>query len=599
MIENNEIFGWPAEGVEAIETPADFQTTPRITRNFIHNNVQCNLGYGVVLSGNGFARIDRNVFNYNRHDVAGSGQPGQGYLAERNLVLTSGPTCGGNYNQHFDMHGTKGGTGGTAGRLIEIRRNTIRGAQRYAFNGRLVRPGFELRGTPQDQAVFAENAVAHGAVLKQHTAFGGTVSSSGAVRVKGASATSLLLKKKLVLRANQTCMNTAKELAVGDFNGDGRADVFQAVGTLWVYSPSGQREWFFLKDSNLRLARLGLGDFDGDRKTDVFSQEGARWLVSTGGTSAPRPLPAGSSIDVKGYRFGDFDGDGKTDVFRASGSRFFFSSAGATGWQPLAASRLSIGELRFGDFDGDGKTDVFSLANNQWSVSDGGNSAWRRLNKKLSSSLRSLAFADFNGDRRTDVARSSSGNWQVSWGGATAWQTLQFRRSESLAAGMLFGDFTGDGRADVLQHASIGGPSPLCGARDWQLREVQAVGRRRSSARPLVVRRSALSMVEEDPFGRAPERKRVRAFARLVLDLQSARRFLEKYGGAARRRRPRSPAARPGRRACGRGDLDLLLPLVGHTATGRQVPPLEQERAPAATGPCEHVLPLPRAVLEP
>ena len=206
LIENNEIFGWPAEGVEAIETPAHFQTTPRITRNFIHNNGgKGNLGYGVVLSGNGFARIDRNVFNYNRHDIAGSGQSaGQGYLAELNLVLTSGPTCGGNYNQHFDMHGTKGGTGGTAGRLIEIRRNTIRGAQRYAFNWRLVRPAFELRGTPQDQAVFAENAVAHGSVLKQHTVpFGGTVSSSGAVRVKGASANSLLRKKKLVLRANQ------------------------------------------------------------------------------------------------------------------------------------------------------------------------------------------------------------------------------------------------------------------------------------------------------------------------------------------------------------------------------------------------------------
>ena len=463
-IDNNEIFGWPAEGVEAIDTPADLQTTPRITRNFIHNNVQCDLGYGVVLSGNGFARIDRNVFNYNRHDVAGSGQPGQGYLAELNLVLTSGPTCGGNYNQHFDMHGTDGGTGGTAGRLIEIRRNTIRGAQRYGFNGRLVRPAFELRGTPQNQAMFAENAVAHGSALNQHTRLGRTVSSSGAVRVEGASAFSLLRKKKLVIKNNRTCFNTASELAVGDFNGDRRDDVFQAVGTVWVYSPSGQREWFFLNDSNLRLARLGLGDFDGDGKTDVFSQDGARWLVSSGGTGAPTPLPAGSSIDIKRYRFGDFDGDGKTDVFRASGSRFFFSSAGATGWQPLAASRLAIGDLRFGDFDGDGKTDVFSLANNQWSVSDGGNSGWRRLNKTLSSNLGSLVFADFNGDRRTDVARTSGGNWQVSWGGATAWQTLQLRRSESLAAGMLFGDFTGDGRADVLQHAAIGGPSPFCGA---------------------------------------------------------------------------------------------------------------------------------------
>jgi hypothetical protein len=121
-------------------------------------------------------------------------------------------------------------------------------------------------------------------------------------------------------------------------------------------------------------------------------------------------------------------------------------------WKPLAASRLSIGDLRFGDFDGDRKTDVFSLANGQWSVSFGGDTLWRRLNRKLSSDLGNLVFADFNGDRKTDVARSHDGRWEVSWGGATAWQTLQGRRREPLSVGMLFADFTGDGRADVLQH---------------------------------------------------------------------------------------------------------------------------------------------------
>jgi hypothetical protein len=468
VIENNEIFGWPSAGVEVKDTPAERALTPRITRNFFHNNVQCDLGYGVVVGGgNGFARIDRNLFNYNRHDVAGDGYPGDGYVAELNFSLTSGPTCYPgdtfqHYNQHFDMHGLKkGGTGGVAGGTIEIRRNTIRGAQSYHAIKR--RPAFWLRGTPVEKAVFAGNAVHHGSAL------GG----KGAVRVSGVSNAPpgaylrLIQSGKLVVRDNRLCVDTARELAVGDLNGDGRADVFQALGTHWVYSPSGKREWFFLRESSLRLRSLALGDFDGDRKTDVFFQDGARWLVSFGGTSVPTRLPAGSSIKLDSYRFGDFDGDRKTDVFRANGSRFFVSSAGATEWRPLAASRLKIDDLRFGDFDGDGRTDVFSLANNQWSVSYGGNTAWRRLNTKLSSSLATLAFADFNGDRKTDVARSSNGNWQVSWGGATGWQTLQLRRPEPLSVGMLVGDFDGDGRADVLQHGvklSVSLPAAPCWA---------------------------------------------------------------------------------------------------------------------------------------
>jgi hypothetical protein len=465
LIENNEIFGWPSSGVDVRDTPARRSRIPQITRNFFHNNVQCNLGYGVVVGGNGFARIDRNLFNYNRHDVAGAGDPGDGYVAELNFTLTSGPKCDPgdtfqHYNQQYDMHGLNG----VAGDLIEIRRNTIRGAQGYAA-GFQKRPAFWLRGTPEFKAIFVGNAVAHGKALDQHTVEGKTISSKGAVRVSGTSVISLLRKKKLVIAGNRTCVDTAHELAVGDFNGDRRADVFQAVGTLWVYSPSGQREWFFLRDSNLRLGSLALGDFDGDGRTDVFFRDGARWLVSSGGTSAPTPRPVGASIDMKQLRFGDFDRDGKTDVFLASGSRFFFSSGGAAAWQPLAASRLKIGDLRFGDFDGDGRTDVFSLVNNQWSVSDGGQGAWRRLNRKLSSDLGSLVFADFDGDRKTDVARTSGGKWQVSRGGATDWQTLQFGRSEPLSIGMLFGDFDGDGRADVLQHGAKSGLTlPACWA---------------------------------------------------------------------------------------------------------------------------------------
>ncbi len=460
VVENNEIFGWPHSGVYITDAPADRSATPRITRNFIHNNLQCGDGQGVQMGAGGFARIDHNLFNYNRHDVASVGRAGQGYLAELNFSLTSGPKCGGTlkyYNQHYDMHGEFDGYGGVAGTFMEIRRNTIRGAQEYyVIKGR---PAFWLRGTPTQKAIFTGNVV--------HAK--DQIGDKGAVRVTGGLAawTSLTKKGKLVIKDNRLCVDTAGELAVGDFNGDGRDDVFQSIGTLWVYSPSGTREWHVLNDSTVRLANLRLGDFDGNGKTDVFSQSGDRWLVSYGGTSAPTALPAGSNIPLKNYRFGDFDGDGKTDVFRANGSQFFSSSGGATGWQPLAVSKLAIGDLRFGDFDGNGKTDVFSLANNQWSVSDGGSSGWRRLNARLSSKLGSLVFADFDGDRKTDIARTSGGKWQVSLGGATPWQTLQFRRKEDLAVGMLFGDFNGDGRDDVLQHGvPTAVPVPTC----WALR---------------------------------------------------------------------------------------------------------------------------------
>lgn len=506
VIENSEIFGWRRAAVQVAnmvdcepKTLAGCESAPRIRRNYIHHNVQCGTGYGVVIDGPhdpdappaddlpaGFAWIEQNVFAFNRHDIAASGGPGAGYVAELNFVQHRGPTCDDKYNQRFDVHGQHGGYRGFAGTFFDIRRNTFRGAQSYGFAGRKTRAAFELRGAPEHRVNFADNVTVHD-------------SMGEAVQVKlcssgcdpgGAYRLELIRRKKLVISGNDTCVDTAGELGVGDFNGDGREDVFQAVGTLWAYSPSGQREWFFLNDSDLRLRDLGLGDFNDDGRTDVFFRQGDGWFVSHGGVNDPVPLPAGSGIDVKKLRFGDFDDDGRTDVFRANGSRFLYSSAGSTDWVPLAASKLEVAKLRLGDFDGDGRTDVFSLANDQWSVSSGGSTPWRRLNRELSSKLGSLAFADFNGDGKTDVARTQGRRWEVSWGGATPWQTLSFRGSEEqLSVGMLFGDFDGDGREDVLQHSksprlpvcasvgsleryrlSPGGIGPLKG---WSLRDMR------------------------------------------------------------------------------------------------------------------------------
>ncbi len=462
LVQDNEVSFWPNAGISVgpvsygrVRHDADaawIRAQARrvhITENFIHDNVDCNLGYGIVISNSSYALIDRNVFDYNKHDVAGDGTPGSGYVAELNFTLSeSFKTCAGDYGGHFDMHGhgpgsNKSHVGGTAGTYLDIRDNTVRGDQRYHFLGRDRRPAFDLRGTPTLSATFADNV---------------TEAPEGkAVVISGTNSLRLALEHKLVVSGNRYSVNTSQQLAVGDFDGDGCSDVFVATGTQWMYSPCGRGAWRFLNASSLRLNRLAFGDFNGDGKTDVFTQSGDHWLVSYGGMSPWRALPATSNIPMSSYRFGDFNGDGKTDVFRANGSRFYYSSAGAGSWRPLASSRLKVSDLRFCDFNGDGKTDVFSLANHQWSVSYGGTTDWHHLNRELSSDLGQLVFGDFDGDGRCDIARAHGRGFQVSWGGTTPWEQMftRYQRQASFG-GTLLGHFTATKRTDVLEFAIDG-----------------------------------------------------------------------------------------------------------------------------------------------
>ena len=189
---------------------------PGIRRRGVRHERQADLG--------GYAFIDRNVFTYNRHAVAGDGHPSTGFVAERNLVLSGGKTCDYSawpfssvYDQHFDMHGFNGpkaGYGGDAGERISIRYNTVRGEQEYGVTK--TRPVFWLRGTPSEVAEFYGNVLAHD-------------DRSEAIRNEADEGHFLDWN-------NRYDVNTSDELAVGDFDGDGADDVFQATGTVWAYS---------------------------------------------------------------------------------------------------------------------------------------------------------------------------------------------------------------------------------------------------------------------------------------------------------------------------------------------------------------------------
>jgi hypothetical protein len=236
------------------------------------------------------------------------------------------------------------------------------------------------------------------------------------------------------------------DLSFGDFNGDGKTDVFWATGTYWYVSYGGTSDWQVLEKSSTTLANLGFADFNGDGKTDVLYTNGSEWKVKYSGTSDWTLLHT-SPIAVKDLRFGDFNGDDKDDIFRANGEYWYVKYGGKGDWQQLNKSVVTLKDLRLGDFNGDGKTDVFSPSSGVWRVSYGGTTTWQQLNTSVVT-VEDLRLGDFNGDGNTDVFRASGEYWYVSYGGTSTWQ--QLNKSVVTLKDIAFGDFNGDGKTDVF-----------------------------------------------------------------------------------------------------------------------------------------------------
>ncbi|QUJ69676.1 right-handed parallel beta-helix repeat-containing protein (plasmid) [Photobacterium sp. GJ3] len=138
VVDNNEIFGWPWAGV-SLKRSRDSQ----ISHNFIHHNIKSELGYGVVVqNGETTADIRCNIFNHNRHAIAGSGALGEGYTASYNLVMQGG---GKDAYHQFDMH-EKDGYGGS---YVHVYNNWFN----YGDFGTANRSSIMIRAIPQQGSI--------------------------------------------------------------------------------------------------------------------------------------------------------------------------------------------------------------------------------------------------------------------------------------------------------------------------------------------------------------------------------------------------------------------------------------------------------------
>lgn len=136
-VDNSEIYGWPWA---AVSVKASRQA--RIHHNHIHHNIKSGLGYGVVVqNGRTSADIACNVFHFNRHAVAGSGQTGERYELHHNLVRPGG---GRDAYHQVDMHAYPNTT--QAGAFLNIHDNWFD----YGQYGTMSRVVIGIRGIPTE-----------------------------------------------------------------------------------------------------------------------------------------------------------------------------------------------------------------------------------------------------------------------------------------------------------------------------------------------------------------------------------------------------------------------------------------------------------------
>jgi hypothetical protein len=349
VIDHNELYQWTEAALRVQHEVGQLQSITagrmRITENYFHHNQRAGDGYGVVVQRGSYAYIDKNTFDWNRHAIAASGGadaildpsygPQKGYLAYLNLVLPGHSPIeyvGGavdHQTHNFDVHGTEDDWKGVdkydgwAGEFFDIADNSFLGVRGTVFN---------IRGTPSAGAYFHHNVAPLGAGGLD----GGNYETAPLLGWKLVSEESD--RDNVFVYGNIPSADPRNDLGVGDFDGDGRDDVFLATGRAWYVSYGGVTEWRFLQAADLTLVSLSLGDLDGNGRTDVVARIGGVWHASWNGRGALVPIGSAPVLPSQefyegGKLVGDFTGDGVPDSlsFDPLADRYFRVVNGSTG----------------------------------------------------------------------------------------------------------------------------------------------------------------------------------------------------------------------------------------------------------------------------
>jgi hypothetical protein len=261
---------------------------------------------------------------------------------------------------------------------------------------------------------------------------------------------------------------------LGDFNGDGHPDLALLGGDsvmLTLNDGKGNFTAGAFQQTGTSARDLAVGDFDGDGQLDVAStdynsQDLALFLnLGNGKLATARFLPDGIYGDF--VAAGDLNGDGFADLVVSNqingvGSIGLFLSNGKASYGQFqnSAAPQPIGAMRLQDVDGDGKLDLLTGDSQALRIAHGkGDGTFLpAVVLTATAGVSSIALADFDGDGIRDLAGGSNSSFAIFLGDGVGGfgPQNQFQFHQTHADYLHVGDFNGDGLPDLMANRQIG-----------------------------------------------------------------------------------------------------------------------------------------------
>jgi hypothetical protein len=300
------------------------------------------------------------------------------------------------------------------------------------------------------------------------------------------------------------------QIAVGDFNGDGKLDLAVSNNCLG-YCPTNSTISILLGNGDGTFQapittpannpwNMAVGDFNGDGKLDlVVTSYDAGGTIPLLGPDVPISVylgngdgtfQAGATYDVSAFSIvaGDFNGDGKLDLVyltgQAGGSEqlVFLEGDGDGTFQTPGVSQsvptTNPSQLVAADLNGDGKLDLLAMDNNYygllhlqpreiWSwLGNGDGSFQPAVGTPTLAGPSLLGVRDFNADGKLDVAYTTTSDAppivsevEVLFGNGDGTFGPSGASGGYIAYGAIqgiAGDFNNDGKMDL----AVGGSAP-------------------------------------------------------------------------------------------------------------------------------------------
>ena len=257
----------------------------------------------------------------------------------------------------------------------------------------------------------------------------------------------------------------ASVLVAGDFNGDGIPDVviretdpvtkMPAIGVM-LADGNGKFEAPILFDTNI-VGRAVVGDFTGDGKADlaVLGETLTVFLGTGDGTFGP---PASSPINLFGDSCGvavaDFNRDGKLDL--ATGVAVLLGNGDGTFQSPVTVVNGGCG-VAVGDFNNDGIPDLVTgdradAPQVRVFLGDGTGNFKNSTVYHTGDSAGNLGFAvdHFSGDANLDIAVTNASDNDVTMLLGKGDGTFTLGKTFAVSTfDVLSGDFNGDHKIDL------------------------------------------------------------------------------------------------------------------------------------------------------